>query len=456
MVHNLLNKWIDFVRDHIYVVTFMLFTALIGLIFVQYRLIKLEADIQRRQFDREINKVLSDMKDVILDDDEVTEKLLLLLGDKVHPISKRDALEEELILEYKSRTDSILRLNNLGYLDYDFAFYQRIEDTIAFSSAKDGYQPDFQRYAMYPKGVVDEVYGKSNFRYGLLFYNKNLFVAYQISSSLLITFIFVLVLLGSFFSTVLVMKRQKQLSKLKNDFINNLTHELKTPIFASSIIYKIIKDKGHTFSKDELDYHLSILEKENKNLKNKVEKVLELTLLERNDPELEWKHIDMHEIIRGKAEIYKLIIGASGGRLYLHLRAHQTLVWGDLMHLGNILDNILDNAIKYSKDAPIINIETEVKEGAFVLKISDQGIGISKENIDFIFDKFYRVSQGNLHATKGFGLGLSYVKMITELHGGSISLKSKLGKGSQVEIRLPLLNQKVTKSDDTENIIGRR
>lgn len=436
MIERLLNRWIDFVRDHIYVITILISIALIGLLFVQYNLIKLEVDIQKRHFDDEIDEVLLDMHHRIEEDEELSNHLIQLIGDSV-PASERGDLEEFMVTEIRSFTDSILRNRELGYLDYDFSFYHRIEDTIAFTSAVNPHQPDYQKYAFKAGRIIRKAYGKGTFRFGLLFHNQSLYVVYQIFSILIITTLFVLILLGSFFSTFMVLNRQKQLSKLKNDFINNLTHELKTPIFASSILYKIIKEKRHNFSEDELDHHLSLLEKENHLLKNKVEKVLELSVLERENPGLELKEIDLHTIISQKAEIYELIISERKGMLTCVLQAENPLIHGDSMHIGNIIDNLLDNAIKYADKAPDIRITTKNHSNGVLLIISDNGIGVDTDDLPFIFDKFFRVSKGNLHQTKGFGLGLSYVKMMTELHGGTLTFESKVGKGSTVTLQFP-------------------
>lgn len=179
MIDRFLNRWIDFVRDHIYVITILISISLIGLLFVQYNLIKLEIEIQKENFDDEIDDVLLDMHHRIEDDEEISNNLILLIGDKV-PADKRDSLEKYMITEIREFTDSILTNRALDFLDYDFAFYQRYEDTIAFASASDAYQPDYQKYAIKAGWRIREAYGKGIFRFGLLFHNKSLYVVYQI------------------------------------------------------------------------------------------------------------------------------------------------------------------------------------------------------------------------------------------------------------------------------------
>ncbi|MDT0686966.1 sensor histidine kinase [Autumnicola psychrophila] len=456
MINRFLNKWIDFVKDHIYIITILIFVSLVGLLLVQYHLIKLEVDIQQHNFNEEIDDVLLDMHHRIEDDELLSNQVIDLIGNKVKPVSKKDSIETALTDEIRHFTDSIMTKRGVGFLDYDFAFYQRYEDTIVFASAKEIKQPDVQEYSIKAGWRIKEMYGEGVFRFGLVFHNKSLYILYQIYSILIITIILIVILLGSFFSTFLVLKKQKQLSELKTDFINNLTHELKTPIFASSIIYKIIKKKYSEFSESELKYNLALLEKENHLLKSKIEKVLELTDLERTNPDVKLVVMDLHETIRQKKEIYKLIIESASGTLSCNLEASDFLILGDSVHIASIIDNLLDNAIKYSENGPKISISTSNSEGEIILKITDKGIGVEEKNLPYIFDKFYRVSHGDLHNIKGFGLGLSYVKMMTEIHGGKINFQSKKNQGSTVTIIFPVYTNNKINIDESSNLIGRR
>ncbi|AKP51095.1 sensor histidine kinase [Cyclobacterium amurskyense] len=439
MIKQLLGKWLDYVRDHIYVITILISIAMVGLLFIQYSLIKIDIDVQRKIFEKEIDSILEDLESVLKEDDELTNQVIELIGDKVHPKEKRDSTEKILVVNVKDLTDSLLMKHELGYLEYEFAFYQRLKDTIAFSSAVDLYQPHFQKYSFTPGDQIRKEFGKGKFKFGLFFHNQSLFIAYRIAPTLFITAFFVLLLLGSFLSTFLVLKRQKLISQLKNDFINNLTHELKTPIFASSIIYKIIREKRKIFTDEELDYHLHLLENENQLLKNKVEKVLELSVLENGNPGLNFEQIDIHAIIKRKADVYKVLIESQQGSLHFLFKATEPFICGDEMHLGNILENLLDNAIKYSDTTPEVLVKTYNANNHLYVEVVDHGIGIEPDNLPFVFDKFYRVSHGNLHKIKGFGLGLSYVKMMVNLHGGEIEVKSSLGQGTSVILKFPVV-----------------
>ena len=438
MLNRLINKWIDFLRDHTYIITLLISVSLTGLLFVQFSLVSLQIDIQQRAFDHEIDDVLDDLEDYIEADSLLSGRLIGLMSNNIPGTAARHAVADSVISEVKKFTDSLLLANKMAYLDYDVGFYQRHADTIVISSQVDPHQPDYQRYSSRAGWRIREALGKGMFRFGLVFHNKFLFVIFQVYSILITIAFFLLILIGSFFSTLLLLKRQKQLGQLKNDFINNLTHELKTPIFASSVIFKIIDGKLGQFSTEELRYHLKLLEKENNQLKNKVDKVLELTVLESATPKLDLQAIDLHEIIRQKSAMYDVLVSQKAGHISYHLQADPSIIMADSMHIGNILDNLLDNAIKYSDKQPAIRISTTSTHQQLVLKISDRGIGIGNQERQAIFEKFYRVSHGNLHQTKGFGLGLSYVKSVVDLHHGKITLESKSGVGSTFIITRPL------------------
>lgn len=443
MATKLLNNWIDFIRDHTYIITLLITTSLVGLMAIQLYLITAEVDIQHRQFDKDIGSVLLDMHHRIEDDEALSNQLIQLFRYRENSPAEQEALEKSLIPEIRELTDSVLLARNLSDLEYEFAFYHRTEDTIALSSSGTARQPDFMHYSIKAGWRIKESLGKGMYRYGLLFYNKDWFLIYKVAPTLIISFVFIGILLGCFLSTLLVLKRQKQLSLLKNDFINNLAHELKTPIFASSVIFKIIRKKLQEPSYQDLDHHLSLLEKENQQLKEKAEKVLELTAFERESLEIHSRKMDVGEIISQKVATYSVLISQENGEISYHAHAQKAEIYADPMHVSNIIDNLLDNAVKYCKGAPQIKIESYNKDDALWLKFSDKGIGIAPKDQGFVFDKFFRVTKGNLHQTKGFGLGLSYVKLMMEAYGGKIKIESKLGEGSAFILSFPLYRSQI-------------
>ncbi len=257
-----------------------------------------------------------------------------------------------------------------------------------------------------------------------------------------------LILLGSvlftglilfcFSYTIYVIFRQKKVSEMKNDFINNMTHEFKTPIAtinlaADSISSPLIVDK-----RDQVERFASIIKQENQRMLGQVEKVLQIALIDRENLELKKNTVDLHDLIRQTAENFRLQVEERGGTIEFELDANRSNIIADETHFSNVIRNLLDNANKYSPDAPNIVLRTYNVNKQVVFEVEDHGIGMDKDEKTHIFDKFYRVHTGNLHDVKGFGLGLSYVKAMVEAHSGNIEVKSEIGEGSTFVLRIPL------------------
>jgi two-component system phosphate regulon sensor histidine kinase PhoR len=237
--------------------------------------------------------------------------------------------------------------------------------------------------------------------------------------------------------TITVILRQKRLSEVKNDFINNMTHELKTPISTISLSSEMIL-KGD-FSKDEekLKRYATIIYKENKRLENQVERVLNVAKLDQEQLVLKKETVDLHELLEEAKDNFLFNQLEQGGEIVLQLEASPCSIYADMVHITNVVYNLLDNAIKYCDKIPAINVHTTTEKEGVSIRFEDNGLGIKREDIKLIFDKFYRVPTGNIHNVKGFGLGLFYVKLIIEAHHGKIQVKSKLGEGTTFSIWLP-------------------
>lgn len=256
--------------------------------------------------------------------------------------------------------------------------------------------------------------------------------------------IFTLVLFVIFIFTMYTILRQKRLSEIKNDFINNMTHEFKTPISTISLAAQMLSDPAVTKS-DAMFKHISgIIRDETKRLRFQVEKVLQMSMFERKAATFKQKEVDANLIISDVVTTFRLKVESNGGTLNTELNAENTNIFVDEMHFTNVLFNLLDNAVKYkSEDKQLeLNITTKNKDNKLIICISDNGIGIKKENLKKIFDKFYRVHTGNRHDVKGFGLGLAYVKNVIDNLKGSIHAESELGKGTKFIITLPTITNK--------------
>lgn len=250
----------------------------------------------------------------------------------------------------------------------------------------------------------------------------------------------VLVILFCFGYSIRTIVRQKKLSEMKNDFINNMTHELKTPISTVSLAVEALNDKDIEQSTLRNKY-IKVIGEENKRLGDQVEKVLQIAAIDRRDYNLKHEMVRMSEMVKSAADHIAMQVEQRGGRLNMIEKADKDLIQGDEMHLTNIILNLLDNANKYSPEAPNITLRTASDDDDFIISIHDKGIGMSREQQKHIFEKFYRVPTGDLHNVKGFGLGLAYVQRIVEAHGGSIHVDSEPGKGSKFSITLPLANE---------------
>ena len=253
--------------------------------------------------------------------------------------------------------------------------------------------------------------------------------------------VFTLVLLITFIFTIVVIFRQKRYTEIKNDFINNMTHELKTPIASISLAAQMLNDNSVGKSPAMLSHLGGVINDESKRLRCLVEKVRQMSMFDRKKAVFKKKELDLNEMVENIANSFTLRVEHTGGKIYTEIEAIDSAIYVDEMHFQNVIFNLLDNAVKYRKqDMPLdIYMKTWNDDQHLYLSIRDTGMGIKKENLKKIFEKFYRVHTGNLHDAKGFGLGLAYVKKIIDLHKGTIHVESEFGKGTKFTITLPVI-----------------
>lgn len=253
--------------------------------------------------------------------------------------------------------------------------------------------------------------------------------------------IFTFVLLVTFIFTIVVIFRQKRYSEIKNDFINNMTHELKTPIASISLASQMMNDKSLTKSPQMIEHLGGVINDESKRLRFLVEKVLQMSMYDNKTAVLKKKYTDLNEMVENIAASFTLRVEHTGGKVYTGIEAVDSAMYVDEMHFQNVIFNLLDNAVKYAKpDEPLnVYLKTWNTEHHLCLSVRDTGQGIKKENLKKIFEKFYRVHTGNVHDVKGFGLGLAYVKKMVDLHEGEIRVDSEYGKGTTFTIKLPII-----------------
>ncbi len=253
---------------------------------------------------------------------------------------------------------------------------------------------------------------------------------------------FTLILLVTFIITLVLVFRQKRYNEIKNDFVNNMTHELKTPIASISLATQMLNDDSVTKSEKMRKHLVGVITDETKRLRFLVEKVLQMSMFDRKKSSFKKKHLDLNEMVESIANSFSLRVEHTGGKINVDIGAVDSDIYVDEVNFQNVIFNLMDNAVKYRKtDEPVdIYLKTWNDDKWLYLSVHDTGKGIKKDDLKKIFEKFYRVGTGNVHDVKGFGLGLAYVKKVVDLHDGEIKVDSEYGKGSTFTIKLPVIH----------------
>jgi two-component system phosphate regulon sensor histidine kinase PhoR len=350
--------------------------------------------------------------------------------------------------DIKAKIDAVLVAQRMEHTPYQFGLASFGTDAIAPIERKSA---DFEKwyndttsyysvthYISPPSGSASENLTSDEVIILVIPIKKLVFK--DLRPNIIMGILFTLVIVSAFGLTVYTMIRQKKLNVIKNDFINNMTHEFKTPIATISLAVDALKNPKVIGSPEKLMYFSCIIKEENQRMNRQVETILKSALMDRQEIQLNKKPLNIHQIIEDVADNFALRLQEKGGDMEVHLDAESDLIDGDEVHISNLVNNLLDNAVKYSRDdvPPHISLSTSSGPKKFVMVIEDNGIGMTKETVKRIFEKFYRAHTGNIHNVKGFGLGLSYVKQVIEAHDGSIKPESVLGKGSVFTIELPL------------------
>ena len=290
------------------------------------------------------------------------------------------------------------------------------------------------RYNFHPAGVVSN----SQFFIILSFPSAQLFLQRNSSLFVYLSVFLVLIIAAMFIISLRAMANQRKLDQMKSEFINNMTHEIKTPLATIGLACEMLRDETISQDSESRQNFIGIINDENQRMRVLVETILQSAKMSNKNFRINPKEVDVHQIIGKVATSFKLPIANRNGKLTTDLQADPSVVVADELHLTNLVYNLIDNGIKYSTDAPDITVSTRSVDGQLELRVSDHGIGISKADQKHVFEKFYRVSTGDVHNVKGFGIGLSYVAQVVKLHHGHIALESEPGQGSTFIVTLPL------------------
>ncbi len=456
--------------------------ALIGIGITQFVWIKAQVDLDEQNFDDKVIRVMGNVKQLLQEDTETQEfitgfykdkKKKSLFGQKeftnllsasnknYHTYSSELAgmmqvLDPNELLESinKENLDSYIKdeLNDQGIdLKYDYGVFSNLYNDFLIRNGSFAAQVSDKSSSQMSadKGLYDSQYKVQLFNdeegspgfLKVYFPGKSSWLWAKVIPSMLISLLFTGLILMSFLYTVYVIFRQKQVSEMKSDFINNMTHEFKTPIATISLATDSITNSTVIGSPDKIKRFASIIKQENKRMLSQVEKVLQMARLDKSEFELKIVALNINDLVTQAAGNSRLKVVSRDGELTTALNATSAIIEGDQTHISNIIHNLLDNAEKYSADQPKIHISTENAKKGVKIIIKDNGIGMTKESLKHIFDKFYRVHTGNRHDVKGFGLGLSYVKALVSAHKGTISVESELNKGSTFSVFLPKLQE---------------
>lgn len=404
--------------------------SIVGVAITQFYWVRKAFDLKEAEFDRTVNTALLNVAHTIFDINNT-------------PPPANNPVEQISTNYFVVNVNSDIDANLLQFLlhnefekrniqaDFEYGIYDCKNEKMVYGDYVSlGQGVDQQTKKEFP------LLSSQGYYFGVQFPNQSAQILNQMGIWTFSSIVLIVVVIFFGF-TLFVILKQKRLSEIQRDFINNMTHEFKTPLATISVSTEVLKDPSIINNPERLSNYTAIIEKESTRLRHQVDRVLQLASSTKDDITLNKEKIDVNKLIEEVAQDFELIVNSKNGKFIKEFSATTTFVNGDLLHLQNALYNLFDNAIKYSKENPTITIKTENTKNRISISISDNGIGIAKENQNKIFENFYRVSTGNVHDVKGFGIGLSYVKTIVVSHNGVITVKSELGKGSIFTLSFP-------------------
>jgi two-component system phosphate regulon sensor histidine kinase PhoR len=408
--------------------------ALVGLILTQLFWVIKALRLSEKQYDHRVDMAFDDvMEELVYSNDSTvyTSKNPLYS----EPLKQKTTLFEVL--------DTILISKLLAkYIDYhnlddnyEWGIIRTSNHDIIYSSTDDFKK--YQNKKLY-KSCLSCIWKEEYFHLAIHFPSQRHQAFVEMSIWLILSSMFILVVIILFTYIITTIIKQKKLSEMKNDFINNMTHEFKTPISTISLASEVLLNADPESSLERIKRYSRIIYDENTRMQSQVDRVLQVASLDMGDLELKKSNFDFHRMVKDTVQNLCLEKCEEKTIVSYHLDADKYVLTGDRMHITNIVINLVENAIKYSDIDAVINIYTTNIDGNIVFSVEDNGIGMSQDTIKHIFDKFYRVPTGNIHNVKGFGLGLYYVRSMVEAHGGHIDVKSELKKGTKFDVYLPL------------------
>jgi len=419
-------------KKAIMMIIFLASASLVGIILTQLFWVGRAFELKGDQFD---NSVRISMKGVlnrlyVHKSDSVFRAELEKIKCRKLKLDVTDIVPPELL---HSLIAEELNIVSVDY-KYRYAIYNKSNSKFV-AGTYSGYEQellssDFQ-YSLV------SIYNPGDYYLSIYFPEKKYFILKEVNFWVVMSVIFLIVLLINFVYVIYSMFRQKKLTEVKNDFISNLTHEFKTPIATSSLAAEMLLRPEVENKPKVIKKYANVILDENSRLQNQVEQLLQVAALEAGNIHYRSLNVDLHQLINNVLNSFGIRIKDDNIQLDVNLEASDHIVIGDREHLQNVFSNLVDNAINYTLNEPHLKIRTRNAPGGILIDVEDNGIGIRKEHQKYIFKKLFRVPTGNIHESRGFGIGLYYVKAVIDHHKGSITLKSQLGKGSLFTIYLP-------------------
>lgn len=416
----------------IVLIAFITFISLVGIFFTQLYWVKKSVNLKEEQFDNGIriavksvlNQILNYQQDSIFQQhlsELATRKTKLGVSDVIRPYLLDSLLFEELGTMY---------INDKYY----YGIYNKNNGKIYFGRSEGHDEKLLDSQFQFS---ISNIYQPGDFYLSVYYPAKTSIILRQLEFFLLLSIFFLVIVILSFSFVIYIILRQKKISEMKTDFINNLTHEFKTPIATSSLAAEMLMRPELASNKARIKKYAQVILDENHRLQSQVEQVLQIATLDKGKLNLKLRRIDIHELLNSVIDSSELRLKENKVKLSKTFDAGQSNIVADKAYIMNVFYNLIDNAIKYSPQNPVIRLRTWNAKGGIFIRVEDNGIGISSEHYSNIFKNLFRVPTGNIHEVRGFGLGLYYAKIIIEQHSGKIEVESEPGKGSIFDVYLP-------------------
>lgn len=416
----------------IVIIAFVTFISLVGIIVTQLYWVRKSVNLKEEQFDNGIRIAIKSVLNQMLNyqHDSTFQEHLAGIACRKPKLDISDVIPPALLDSLLSEELGAMYVNDKFY----YGIYNQNNQKIYFGRSE-GHDELLLKSPF--QFSVSNIYQPGDYYLSVYYPAKTSIILRQLEFFLLVSIFFIVIVILSFSFVIYIILRQKRISEMKTDFINNLTHEFKTPIATSSLAAEMLMRPEVENNKSKIKKYAQVILDENMRLQNQVEQVLQIATLEKGKQKLKLKYINIHELLNTVLERSKLRMKENKVRLVKNFDATQSNVVADKYYILNVFYNLIDNAIKYSLEKPVIKIKTwNVKEGIFI-RIEDNGIGINPKHHQEIFKNLFRVPTGNIHEVRGFGLGLYYSKIIIEEHNGRIEVESEPGKGSIFDVYLP-------------------